>query len=132
MKEALKLIGKAQGLLESSMDADTFKASVLCLSKALEKTLGMIDSLQQEIEELNEYVSRIDDDLGDLELMHDDEAEEYDDYFGLDKQEDDGSFEDDPDEGNDDEPAVESDDDDSDEVRTSFRIWHGSKEDDQK
>ena len=134
MKDAQRLIGQVQGLLENSSDAVSLKTAVLRLAGALEDALKEIASLHQEIDELNEYVSRIDDDLGELELMHDDEAEDYEDYFGLDVDEDeDDEFDDEDDEEDEDEEDEEDDEDEGDgkATRTVFRIWHGDdKKDD--
>ena len=129
MKDAQKLIGQVQGLLENSSDAASLKAAVLRLAGALEDALKEIASLHQEIDELNEYVSRIDDDLGELELMHDDEAEDYEDYFGLDDDEDEDDAFDDEDDEEDEDEEDEEDEDDEDEddgkaTRTVFSIWH--------
>ena len=53
MKDAQRLIGQVQGLLENSSDAVSLKTAVLRLAGALEDTLKEIASLHQEIDELN-------------------------------------------------------------------------------
>ena len=94
MSDAKKLLGRAQGLTEGADSVQDLKAALSETLEALEAALKEIETLRRENDELNEYVSRVDDDLAHLELIHDDELEEYDDYFGLDDDEDEPDDED--------------------------------------
>ncbi|MBP5605621.1 MAG: hypothetical protein J6X60_08780 [Ruminiclostridium sp.] len=81
MEELDKRIGVAQGLSEASGDINSLKAALRAVIGALEAACKEIKKLRKDYDELNEYVTRIDEDLSDLELMHDEE-EEYDMFFG--------------------------------------------------
>ena len=127
MSDAKKLLGRAQGLTEGADSVQDLKAALSETLKALEAALEEIETLRRENDELNEYVSRVDDDLAHLELIHDDELEEYDDYFGLDDEDepDDGDELDDEDEPDDDWDEEEDgpEDEEPDSGSVDFEAW---------
>ena len=77
MEELDRLFGVAQGMSESANDVDSLKQALKAALNALGAVCGELKQLRKDYDELNEYVTRIDEDLSELELMHDEE-EEYD------------------------------------------------------
>lgn len=97
MEEINRLLGVAQGLAEASEDAASLKNALSAALNALNAVCGELKQLRKDYDELNEYVTRIDEDLSELELMHDEEAE-YDKLYGDDEDEETDGDEDYPDE----------------------------------
>lgn len=79
MEETDRLLGLAQGLAETSEDVSSLKKALSAALNALSAVSKELAQLRKDYDELNEYVTRIDEDLSGLELMHDEE-EEYDKY----------------------------------------------------
>ena len=105
MEEMNRLLGVAQGLAEASDDPASLKNALNAALNALGAVCDELKQLRKDYDELNEYVTRIDEDLSELELMHDEEAE-YDKLFDGDEDEEDDE--------EDDETEDESDDEDID------------------
>ena len=81
MEELDRLFGVAQGMSESANDVNSLKQALKAALNALGAVCGELKQLRKDYDELNEYVTRIDEDLSELELMHDEE-EEYDKLYG--------------------------------------------------
>ena len=96
MEEMNRLLGVAQGLAEASDDPASLKNALNAALNALGAVCDELKQLRKDYDELNEYVTRIDEDLSELELMHDEEAE-YDKLFAGDEDEEDDETEDDSD-----------------------------------
>ena len=96
MEEINRLLGVAQGLTEASEDAASLKTALKAALNALNAVCGDLKQLRKDYDELNEYVTRIDEDLSELELMHDEEAE-YDKLYGDEEDDENGEDEAEPD-----------------------------------
>lgn len=75
MNEIHKLLGAAQALLESGAGTEKVLSQLI---RALSLLAEQTEDTQNALEETNEYVSRMDEDLAQLELMHDDGFDGYD------------------------------------------------------
>ena len=96
MEELDRLWGIAQGLTEASDDVISLKNALKATLSAMNAVCDEIKQLRKDYDEMNEYVTRIDEDLSELELMHDEEAE-YDKLYDGEEDEEDDETEDDRD-----------------------------------
>ena len=72
------LLGMAEAALANARDAESLKPVLSAVIKALKSVSEELRTLKDDAAELNEYVNRMDDDLSELEFLHEDELDAAD------------------------------------------------------
>ena len=115
------LLGMAEATLANAKDAESLKPVLSAVIKALKSVSEELRTLKDDAAELNEYVNRMDDDLSELEFLHEDELDAADNLA-----EDD--FLDDFDPEPDDDDPEDGEEDEENSAKGMFKIWRDDRD----
>lgn len=119
------LLGMAEAALANAKDAESLKPVLSAVIKALKSVSEELRTLKDDAAELNEYVNRMDDDLSELEFLHEDELDAADNLAEDDFLDD---FEPEPDDPEDGEEHPDGEEDGENSAKGMFKIWRDDRD----
>ena len=121
------LLGMAEAALANAKDAESLKPVLSAVIKALKSVSEELRTLKDDAAELNEYVNRMDDDLSELEFLHEDELDAAD-NLAEDDFLDDFEPEPDDDDPEDGEERPDGEEDEENSAKGMFKIWRDDRD----
>lgn len=121
------LLGMAEAALANAKDAESLKPVLSAVIKTLKSVSEELRTLKDDAAELNEYVNRMDDDLSELEFLHEDELDAAD-NLAEDDFLDDFEPEPDDDDPEDGEERPDGEEDEENSAKGMFRIWRDDRD----
>ena len=121
------LLGMAEAALVNAKDAESLKPVLSAVIKALKSVSEELRTLKDDAAELNEYVNRMDDDLSELEFLHEDELDTAD-NLAEDDFLDDFDPEPDDDDPEDGEERPDGEEDEENSAKGMFKIWRDDRD----